>query len=752
MGIRGLTTFIQNRAHLYLENYELHDTNVVIDGNSIACQLYKWHTFSHDCFGGDYDKFSRAVHNFFDLLSQCNIIPYVVLDGGYEHRKVNTVISRMKKKIKSANQLNCVTETSISVFPLFIRQTFRDVLAERNIKHVGCDFEGDTETSNIARTLNCPVLSFDSDYFIFDVLYIPFSTFEMAVKRGKSKNTTTYKYIACNIYRVEKFLKSFNGLQKNSLPVLAVLLGNDYVKRGVFTMFYQNLKIQKCHGIQSDQQKRIKSLLVWLQNETVESALKKVLSRYKKGRRNIIMYKIKQAIKGYNCFDSKYLKYLGIEPKVVDKKNVDIDLETINNSIEEPDESESHTEVEDTGGEPDKSESQSEAEDTGGESSPPEEDNLFVEESPEMGVPSRFLEKFRTCIYPPCFMDILIQNKYYCIPQVDNNALEHSHKICFDILSAIHKILSNSNENLLCIGRKGAEGVAKEKVPICDISLPSYNEIEALSNSESTKYIFNILGVDNSYEDCLKMFPDSWHTLLLSLYYYLKKSTTSFGWPIVYGIILSRLILSCVDIKLGTFFRSSKVFCKKFGNFVSDNKHNETVVQDVKGALDTISQPDSILCLKALISYFEMDHKMTTNYKSFDRSLVHSISEFQSCFMHVDYLNVLFDCPFSNFYISKTLNCTFVYNITKNLTKRTNLDEYMKLVLKDSPSVLYSLNVIVSAMKKFIQIEAPQQVIKKRRKKKTAKEVYEEAEKIEFDSDEEAEFDPNNKFALLRIC
>ncbi|XP_072394244.1 protein asteroid-like [Diabrotica undecimpunctata] len=737
MGIRGLTTFIQNRAHLYLENYELHDSNIVIDGNSIACQLYKWHTSSHDCFGGDYDKFRRAIHDFFDLLNQCNITPYVVLDGGYEHRKVNTVISRMKKKIKSANQLNCVTETSISVFPLLIKQTFRDVLAELKMKHVGCDFEGDTETSNIARTLNCPVLSFDSDYFIFDVLYVPFSTFEMAVKRSKTRNTkTSYKYIACKVYRVEKFLKSFEGLQKTSLPVLAVLLGNDYVKRGVFTMFYQNLKIQKCHGTQSDQQKRIKSLLVWLQNETVESALKKVLSRYKKGRRNIIMYKIKQAIKGYNCFDSKYLKYLGIEPNLADKTNVDIDLETINNSVEEPDESESHSEVEDTEG----------------ESSSPEEDVLFVEESPEMDVPSRFLEKFRLCIYPPCFMDILIQNKYYCIPQVENNALEHSHKICFDILSAIHSILTSNNENLLCIGRKGAEGVAKEKVPICNISLPSYNEIEALSKSESRKYIFNILSIDNSYEDCLKIFPDSWHILLLSLYYYLKKSTTSFGWPMVYGIILSKLILTCVDIKLETFCRSSKAFFKKFGNFVSNNKPNETVVQGVNGALDTISQPDSILCLKALISYFEMDYKMTTNYKSFDRSLVHSISEFQSCAMHVEYLNVLFDCPFSNFCISKTLNCTFVYNITKNLNKRTNLDEYMKLLLKDSPSVLYSLNFIVTAIKNYIQIEAPQQVIKKRRKKKTAKEVYEETEKVEFDSDGEVEFDPNNKFALLRIC
>ncbi|KAJ8929302.1 hypothetical protein NQ314_018009 [Rhamnusium bicolor] len=207
---------------------------------------------------------------------ECNITPYVVFDGGYETRKIATVISRMKHKIKSAEQLNSVTEGSISVFPLFLRETFQDIVLKLNIKCVKCDFEGDTETANIARTLNCPVISNDSDFFIFDVLYIPFSTFGMHVQKKKgSYLKETYSYVSCKVYRVEKFLNSFGGMDKSNLPILAVLLGNDYVKRGLFSLFFKHLKMQKCHGSQNEQQKRIKSLIIWLQNETVESAIKK---------------------------------------------------------------------------------------------------------------------------------------------------------------------------------------------------------------------------------------------------------------------------------------------------------------------------------------------------------------------------------------------------------------------------------------------------------------------------------------------
>ncbi|KAG5885800.1 hypothetical protein JTB14_031517 [Gonioctena quinquepunctata] len=694
MGIRGLTTFIQSRSHLYMNGYELHDTSLVLDGNSVACQLYRWHTQSNDCYGGDYDKFSNVILHFFQLLDDCNITPYVVFDGGYENRKVATVVSRMKNKIRSADELNSVTEGSISVFPLLVRVTFLDIVLKLNIKTVRCDFEGDSETANIARALNCPVLSYDSDFFILDVLYIPFHTLDLCVKKRKSKiNSETYRYISCEIYQVEKFLSSFPGLDKTCLPVLAVLLGNDYIKRSVFALFFHNLKMQKSHGKRNEEQRRIKSLLIWLQNETTESALKKVLGRYKKEKRKLISDKIQNAIQAYNHTDSEYLKYLGLIGMATENC-----LITNENLIEDSDE--------------ENEEDQSE------EESSEDDETLLDEKVPEINSPPIFSENFRQCIYPPCFINIL-QHKYYCSPQVENSDLPHSHVISFDILSAIHKILTNSDKHLICIGRKGNEQVGKQEVPLCGIDLPTLADIQDLNVDQRKHVFYKILNMDESSYTPIEMFPESWHLFVMAIKYLISRSSIS--WPLVYSLLLCRLILNHVDKKIG-FHRSIKEFNKKFGmgNESTSPLDGGTAVigLNIRQALDNITVKDSESCMKVLIPYFEMDAKNATN-KSFDRNLVHSLSQFQSCLMHVDQLNVLLNSPFPSILVSECLNCTFVYNSTKNFSKRTNIDEYTEILLQNSTTVMYSYSLMIEKIRKIAQDNVmSNDVIPKKRKKK----------------------------------
>jgi hypothetical protein len=57
MGVRGLTTFIAKNAPRYLEAHELHDTNLVIDGDNLCSQLYKKIDKGLSAFGGQYGKF-----------------------------------------------------------------------------------------------------------------------------------------------------------------------------------------------------------------------------------------------------------------------------------------------------------------------------------------------------------------------------------------------------------------------------------------------------------------------------------------------------------------------------------------------------------------------------------------------------------------------------------------------------------------------------------------------------------------------
>ncbi|KAH1023777.1 hypothetical protein HUJ05_003378 [Dendroctonus ponderosae] len=453
MGIRGLTTFINNRAHLYLKDHELHDCNVVLDGNSLASNLYKWHCKSNDCFGGDYDKFAQVIRNFFSTLSQCNITSYIILDGGYEKRKLNTVVSRMKNKICAAESLNAMTEGSAPVFPLFLREVFVDVVLSLGLKVARCEFEGDMEIAGIAQALNCPVISYDSDFYVLGCLYIPFTTVEVTAR------------------------KAYGGLDKGNLPLLAVILGNDYINGRLFAPFFRNLKMQKCSSNQSDQQKRIKSVIVWLQNENIESAIRTILSRFKNHRRQVILSQIESAMKGYNEVNSELLKFLDIDQSTL--SNFCIDFNRLRIS-EEPESKTDDSESDDESGiEHETLDSVEEPE----EKSTVKSLNSDIQDN--IITTKIFQEKYRACQYPACFMDMISLSRYYCVPQVENSSAEHSHTISLDLLKIVYQILTpNCSRGLTIVFRNGKHGIKYVILPRIALDTPSLGEIQVTKTFE----------------------------------------------------------------------------------------------------------------------------------------------------------------------------------------------------------------------------------------------------------------------------
>lgn len=272
MGVRGLTSYIAKHSDQYLEPHELKDCYVVIDGNSLASQLYNCVSSCNCAFGGDYDEYANCVKNFFSLLKGCSVSSLVIFDGGYETRKLPTVHARLKKKLSIARIVTPVTQSKLKFFPLLMNEVFRNVLTSMQIPFAQCDFEADSEIAAIAQRLGCPVLSYDSDFYVYDVMYIPFPTIilEAAQYEKDARN-----HINCKIYNIDKFLDSHGGLDKSLLPVMAALLGNDYIEHKVFENFLSQIKLPKSHSI-SKTQRQIIGLSEWLRKETVETAVRKV--------------------------------------------------------------------------------------------------------------------------------------------------------------------------------------------------------------------------------------------------------------------------------------------------------------------------------------------------------------------------------------------------------------------------------------------------------------------------------------------
>jgi hypothetical protein len=138
------------------------------------------------------------------------------------------------------------------------------------------DFEADSEIAAIAQRLGCPVLSYDSDFYVYDVLYIPFSTVILEpVQYGSVYDKDVRNHINCHIYNIKKCLYSLGGLDKSLLPVMAALLGNDYIEHKVFENFLSQIKLPKNNSV-SKTQRQIMGLSKWLRKETVDTAVEKV--------------------------------------------------------------------------------------------------------------------------------------------------------------------------------------------------------------------------------------------------------------------------------------------------------------------------------------------------------------------------------------------------------------------------------------------------------------------------------------------
>ncbi|XP_061839242.1 single-strand DNA endonuclease ASTE1 [Nerophis lumbriciformis] len=224
MGVHGLTTFVEGNR-LFLLDVRFRDSRLVIDGSSLYFNLYLKHGLDRR-HGGDYDAFACVLCQFLSALEASNIQPYVVLDGGMDpsYKKMDTLQQRLQSKIKEAENMS--QGRNGSVLPILTREVFIQVLRHRGVPLVQCPAEADWEIACLAHQWKCPVLSNDSDFFIFDLPggYMPLNFFQWTNLSGKASQ----RYIPARCYNTSVLCRCYGGLNVDLLPLCAVLTGNDY--------------------------------------------------------------------------------------------------------------------------------------------------------------------------------------------------------------------------------------------------------------------------------------------------------------------------------------------------------------------------------------------------------------------------------------------------------------------------------------------------------------------------------------------
>ncbi|KAG7283698.1 hypothetical protein CRUP_020471 [Coryphaenoides rupestris] len=183
MGVKGLYSLLKENQ--IFEYIPFRDSRLVVDGNNLVHHLYFTSNLDQN-HGGQYLAFQAQVRTFFTNLDVCGVEPYVLMDGS----SGDTTLSDM------------------------------------NVPQVKCFGEADCQVAALAREWRCPVLSKDSDFYIFDLpegllLLDNFRWDAVKVDDGGS-------YIPCQRYTTTLFCNFFH-INPNLLPVFASLARNDSV-------------------------------------------------------------------------------------------------------------------------------------------------------------------------------------------------------------------------------------------------------------------------------------------------------------------------------------------------------------------------------------------------------------------------------------------------------------------------------------------------------------------------------------------
>jgi len=274
----------------------------VIDGLNLVYHLYNNSPKKNCCYGGDYRTFHVFVCGFFRKLERCGIKPIVVMDGAADESKRLTQYRRCEEQAFRSVRCDPASQHQNVIKPKLATKVFIDAVKSfANAVVVKTLFEADAYLAMIGARLGCPVLSNDSDFFIFDVRFIPLRSIDLGCccisdehkvgggGDGQAKDEDEeMDGLACEEFDRERFSQRFSVRSPPMLALLAVLMGNDYIEAKHFDRVFTQIRLPKKKHL-SPRHKKMSGLLHWLSREdSVDSALDRLLDKDTKIRSRVI--------------------------------------------------------------------------------------------------------------------------------------------------------------------------------------------------------------------------------------------------------------------------------------------------------------------------------------------------------------------------------------------------------------------------------------------------------------------------------
>jgi hypothetical protein len=433
----------------------------------------------------------------------------------------------------------------------------------------------------------------------------------------------TYNYLDCCIYTVENLTEGQLG--KEMLPLFATLIGNDFIEKKVFNHFLHNVRKNKYSKKLSPQQKRIFKIMDFLRNETLKSAIKKIMGHLKSYQRERVLNRIKFVMNGYCMEKSEAFDYFGLqdefpEAEEIEGFNIDDLLRSSDEETEENAESgdlesdeeiesenqETAEESEEAGSDGSKladlldeklnideneevpesdneENSQSEAEDQEKNSEYSEDPGSSgddAEEKPEIKkfrkipIPTWFEATYKSGTTPRFLCDILRYRRFINYPQVEEFDKADANQIALPITSLIFALLHNTDGSYFCYYSRVPKYIRYDVKKVERPELRTEFDPVEKKNVKFLKFLFE-KNVKNCEE--LKIFekiyevPETHQLFILSVVYWLNNSTGA-DYCFLIAALLGLVTLSVVDKKCEKFHRDQGVFLKNYKKYLEEQK------------------------------------------------------------------------------------------------------------------------------------------------------------------------------------
>lgn len=754
MGVKGFSTLIDENKKTFLTDHKLHDTKVIIDGSNLYHFLYYHYKISHQ-FGGDYDHYARKCKRFFNMLKVCNVEPYVLFDGGYDpnDRKLGTVLDRMNDRRKKVS-LICAKGRGC-VLPVLAYETFRQVLVELKIPHVACVYEADREIAVLAKRWNCPVLSNDSDFFVYQLSggFIPLDYINLTLcvchtKTGKAcilgRNgkpaENEFIYIPVMFYNCQRFITQFNeNCAEFVLPLFATVMGNDYVEFSVLYGFYSQLQVSKNPSKKSFKVKaqgRQQSILYWLDYvKSEDDAIQQVLATVAMKKRDSVKEILLNSINDYKNIDNFAL--FDVEEFLTGYDTVSDDQLCSTSDKLLP----------------------------------------HLRDYYDNKLPFWFGAKLRSCEINGSFLQnasVVHRIMFNC--QIEILREPSTYACSRDIRACIYGIifgtadLSNELNRHNCVEEYDRYGINTKKFYVKPVRslpnishFPSIGDISSLLVEDRKNILYAALGMPLSNVMPEYLQDDSSAVLALTMNVWIRNAQPKVSENHLNSLIMCIIILHIKALDWVNMKKSQGLI-----PLVPD------LYSDIVTAYESMEEDKVTFLMKRMEKYFVRPDQSKKNPRQ--NKIIHGFSQYQCCYVDTLYLNQVLKLPVCIPSPSVILNNTFVYNLCCDLDIRPHADLYLADMLTRGSTLLKVFtglkNVVVSLCnndkfefdKQIKVIGQGQSKVKsknkpKGKKKKAAEVATEQSDNDNSKSDDSSEVKPisfancdvSNKFALLDL-